>query len=307
MLLHLLTETDILIINFYKILSYIMGMLLYIQNEPAMTQDPVTTTATRSTEPTETVDPVVGTSSSEPTMVPNQVATTSSSKSSKMKVSYDAAWCTRGTGRSYNSIASHGTFLGKNTGLCLSYATKSKQCRICQHAENKNEVPRSHDCFKNWQGSSKAMEPAMAVDMLQQLRDEGTEVNTLIMDNDTTTISRARAEFDNKLEKEDDQNHTKKSLISSLYALRAKHKNLNNGDVLDYITRMFMYPIQQNQGNAEKIRDELGTIVPHIYGDLQHCTGQWCTYKRNPENYRYKSLPHGKPLSDPGWFMKMLD
>lgn len=43
---------------------------------------------------------------------------------------------------------------------------------------------------QNWTKSSKAMESDMAVDLLHELKSKGIHVDKLIMDNDSTTISR---------------------------------------------------------------------------------------------------------------------
>ena len=128
-----------------------------------------------------------------------------------LDVSYDAEWFTRGTGRSYNSMAGHGSLMGKNTGKIIFYSVKSKQCRKCDFAIRYNKTPTNHNCSKNWTASSTAMESGMAVEMLSELRQKGTNVTTLIMDNDSTTISRAREALGEDLRKESDRHHTKKA------------------------------------------------------------------------------------------------
>lgn len=79
--------------------------------------------------------------------------------------------------------------IGVKTGKILSYAVRCKKCRFCDREVNK-ERPNDHDCRKNWTKSSNAMESDMAVDMLHELKSKGFHVNKLIMDNDSTTISR---------------------------------------------------------------------------------------------------------------------
>ncbi|XP_062617449.1 uncharacterized protein LOC134279113 [Saccostrea cucullata] len=104
-------------------------------------------------------------------------------------VSFDAGWQTRGSGRNYASLSGHGSMIGVNTGKVLSYAVRCKKCRFCDRAVDK-ENPKEHDCRKNWEKSSKAMESDMAVEMLHELKSKGFHVKKLIMDRDTTTISR---------------------------------------------------------------------------------------------------------------------
>jgi hypothetical protein len=78
--------------------------------------------------------------------------------------------------------------IGVSSGKILSYSVRSKTCRFCDRAVN--EEPTEHDCRKNWSKSSKAMESDMAVEMLHDLKAQGFHVKKLVMDNDTTTISR---------------------------------------------------------------------------------------------------------------------
>ena len=61
---------------------------------------------------------------------------------------------------------------GIKTGKILNYEVRSKQCRQCdQHGDecphimgdNASTAKADHDCGRNWGGSSKAMEPDMAV------------------------------------------------------------------------------------------------------------------------------------------------
>ena len=81
--------------------------------------------------------------------------------------SVDAAWQRRGSGRSYNSLSGHSSLIGEKTGKVLNYTTRKKSCRFCDTAERNGTKPREHDCRKNWQGSSKSMEPNMAIDMIK--------------------------------------------------------------------------------------------------------------------------------------------
>ena len=94
----------------------------------------------------------------------------------------------------------------------------------------------------------------MACDMLRNIKAQGSEVGTIIMDNDSTTISRARAEVHYELQKKCDRNHTKKALITSLIEMSRTHKILKNYKVRNYIARSTMYAISQNEGHPQKIR-----------------------------------------------------
>lgn len=56
--------------------------------------------------------------------------------------------------------------IGNLTGKCVHYGIMSTDCRQCEVNE-KGDNNESHDCRKNYSGSSKAMESALAVQMVR--------------------------------------------------------------------------------------------------------------------------------------------
>jgi hypothetical protein len=219
-------------------------------------------------------------------------------ESVNLSASFDAGWSKRGTGRSYNSNTGHGVLIGKETGKIISYDIKSKVCAVCEYASRKRITVRKHKCYKNWSGSSKAMEPALAVDMMKKVNNEKHQVKTLIMDNDTTTIARARMEFGDSIQKLSDKNHTTKSISNSLFTLANSCKALKNSKTRNYIRRMYSYAIEQCQSEPESLRKRFKEIVPHLFGEHDLCDIEWCGYKKNPATFTYRSLPFKKSLSD---------
>ncbi|KAK3090923.1 hypothetical protein FSP39_015740 [Pinctada imbricata] len=224
--------------------------------------------------------------------------------SGDLSASFDGAWQKRGTGRAYNSLTGkyilkqfkgHASLIGDKSKKCIAFAVKSKKCRICESAKAKEITPRKHNCIKNWSGSAKSMEPAMACEMLQGVIDQGHKINTLVMDNDSTTISRVKATVDPDITKKSDSNHTKKGFTGNLIDLSNTHKVLKNQKVRQHIERCFMYCIRQAGEDSEKLSNDLEKIVPHLYGDHTEC-GSWCRSEKN--GYKPKNLPYGKPLSN---------
>ena len=41
----------------------------------------------------------------------------------------------------------------------------------------------------------------------------------------------------------------------------------------------------------------LAAIIPHCFGNHQHCASSWCGYISSSNSYKHKSLPYGKDLS----------
>ena len=76
---------------------------------------------------------------------------------------------------------------------------------------------RNKNCckFTVLTGSSKAMEPDMAISMVERMNDKGCSVGVIHADNDSTTTSRLKEKFGN-IKKRDDKNHLKKNLSKQL-------------------------------------------------------------------------------------------
>ena len=206
-------------------------------------------------------------------------------------------WSTRGSGRQYNSDTGHAVLIGSETGKCLAFSVKSKRCRKCEAAEKDNRTVEAHECHRNWTGSSKSMEPAMGVEMIGELKKQDCIIKSLTMDNDSTTIQRVRA-LHGQISKLSDTNHTKKGIVSALYELNKKHKELKNSKTVNYISKLVMYAMQQKQRDVSVLRARLRQIVPHIFGDHRDCDAVWCGHYKDPARFTYKNLPFKRPLSN---------
>ncbi|XP_068756051.1 uncharacterized protein [Montipora capricornis] len=208
-------------------------------------------------------------------------------------VSYDMAWQRRNGG--HNSNTGHGAVMGAHTGQVLDYGVRSKMCRICASGKKKK-----HDCRKNHKGSSKSMEPDVAVDLFQRAVKNGVKYNIYTGDDDATTQAHLRDKVSYEVEKHSDTVHTKRSLVSKLYALRTSKKfpgcSQLSVKVIGYLGKCFGYCIAQNKKKPQSLKIAIQNIVPHAFGKHQNCNDVWCRYKQNSENYRHSELPFGKDL-----------
>jgi hypothetical protein len=167
------------------------------------------------------------------------------------------------------------------------------------------KVASLHAWYRYWDGSSKAMEPAMAVDMVGEINeDEQCKVAALTMDNDSTTIA-GLVQAHGPIEKLSDKNHTTKCISNALYAVNNVHKEKRRSETVTYIVKKCMYALLQMQGGIEGLKVRLEQIVPHMFGMHDKCE-VWCAYKKDPtkydndsRNFKYKNLPFKKPLSSP--------
>ncbi|XP_061180737.1 uncharacterized protein LOC133189369 [Saccostrea echinata] len=209
---------------------------------------------------------------------------------SPINISFDAAWQKRGSGRSYNSHSATATMIGVETGKIVAFDHKTTDCRKCLFTQT-----HDHECNKNFNGSSKAMESALAIDMAKSLKDRGFNISKITMDDDSTTISRMKKTVDPNIRKLSDKNHVRKNISNALYKLQEKHKSLST-KTINYLLKDVSYAISQNKGNPEGLQSSIRAIVPHSFGDHSHCDSHWCGYLKDPSNYKHSSLPYGKDL-----------
>ena len=78
------------------------------------------------------------------------------------------------------------------------------------------------------------MEPTLATGMLLELKDKGCHVETIVMDDDTSTINRINQCFDEKNQKRSDKNHTRKNITNDLYKLKQSHPSAMSKPTIDY-------------------------------------------------------------------------
>ena len=211
-------------------------------------------------------------------------------------VKYDMGWQKRSAGRQYNSMSGVGVMIGEKCGKVIDYGVRCKDCRICTIHARKGNVPPVHDCFKNYNGSSRSMEADVAGEIVSKLeKTSNVTVETLIMDDDSATIARIRSEVDHDLKKVSDIAHVKCHLKNSLYKLQSKHSVLSTNVIRYLVDKCFSYAVLQNKGSTEGTRAAIENIVPHNFGEHTEC-GSWCSYKTNPNAYTHKYLPNGRAL-----------
>ncbi|KYN15258.1 hypothetical protein ALC57_12525 [Trachymyrmex cornetzi] len=116
----------------------------------------------------------------------------------KLTFGFDAGWQKKGSGRSYNSLTGHGTAIGFYRGKVIGFATRNKRCATCESIERRlsdpnnnsalDEKQRNHDCRKDFEGSSKAMEAVIACAIFlhnPHFEEVNVRLGTLIGDDDS--------------------------------------------------------------------------------------------------------------------------
>ncbi|XP_071141460.1 uncharacterized protein [Mytilus edulis] len=212
-------------------------------------------------------------------------------KKGKLVVAVDAGWQKRGSGRAYDSKSGHCSMVGPETGKILNYSVRSKDCRVCSRAESRNESPREHACYRNWEGSSKGMEADMVIEMVKDVQSKGCTVDALVGDEDSTTIGQVRAIISNSIEKISDRR-----FLKAVFTLSEKNHPVLTVKIIKYLQSCFNYIIAQGEGNPEQIAKDLNALSKHPFGDHQCCSSRWCKFLSNPKTV-FKSFPQIKPRS----------
>ena len=144
------------------------------------------------------------------------------------------------------------------------------------------------------------MEPNVAVDLFPRAIKNGVKYNIYTADYDATTQAHIRDKVPYEVEKYSDTVHTKRSLVSKLFALRSTKKfpgcSQLSAKVIGYLGKCFGYCVAQNKNNTQSLKSSIHNIVPRAFGKHQHCDNKWYHYKQNPESYKYNELPFGSDL-----------
>jgi hypothetical protein len=110
----------------------------------------------------------------------------------KLRASFDMAWQQRSSGNRYASPSGHALFIGGYTRKAISMVVKSKLCNFCLTRERRHpgeEIP-DHDCLRNHDGSSGAMEPIACLEMAVDLfNNRQVCVHMICLDDDASTRS----------------------------------------------------------------------------------------------------------------------
>ena len=76
-------------------------------------------------------------------------------------------WQKRSSGRRYDSSSGHAFIIGGRKNGIIGMVLYSKACRKCESAEKKGEEAEEHERPKNFEGSSKSMEAAAILKMVE--------------------------------------------------------------------------------------------------------------------------------------------
>ena len=176
-----------------------------------------------------------------------------------------------------------------------------RKCGVCDwwKRNRPGQKVRPHRCVKTHSGSARMMESVSGELGVKQLAEEGTPVEYLEGDGDTTLISRLKVNSNVEIKKRFDKNHIVKNVGKRLYALQNEKGIKLSKNVILHIQKCLKYAFAKNQGDTDGLRKNLKAIIPHQFGDHSLCDAIFCGFKRRPgEAYSHRSLPYKSALKD---------
>jgi hypothetical protein len=191
--------------------------------------------------------------------------------------------------------------VGEKTKKILHIGIRNKFCYICTRAGNIGCAPREHECFKNWEESSQAMEADIILEGFRKADNYGVRYMNIIGDGDSSVYARIQQEipvWGCYVTKKECANHVCKCLRTNLEKLVEKNPSYKGKGNLTERVRVRIVSavrcaIRMRSGMANKseaaklLSKDINNCVYHIFGKHNNCSSDFCKAKNTtnlPEN-----------------------
>ena len=200
----------------------------------------------------------------------------------------DGGWSKRSHKHSYNAKSGVAVIFGKHSKKLLCLGVRNKFCSVCAISNNKlREIP-AHSCYKNWNGSSAAMESDMIAEGLR-LSEKMYNLRYMFVigDGDSSVMAAIRQSvpygvFVTKIEC---ANHACKAYRSRLEALAKDNPHFRGrgGLTKTAIQRLTIgarmaIKMHNETQNVVQLRTDLRNGPSHVFGNHSKCNPQFCTH-----------------------------
>ena len=215
-------------------------------------------------------------------------------------------WPTKGSGKSYNSHTGFGHQIGCYTSKVLNSIILCRYCKTCERAKQTNIKAREHDCIKNWDASSKAMEPHGILDLVcNSATDRGYVTDWIVSDDDTSMraiLKHKKTDSDTDKGKlpshipepifKADPSHRVKVVAKYFYALKNQKvaDSIMSGPIAARLKRSWRYMLKQNRfGTIDNFINAAKAPLHHTFNDHRFC-GDWCLALKAQKKTRYTTI-----------------
>lgn len=215
----------------------------------------------------------------------------------------DGQWAKRSYKNSnYSALSGVAAIVGFHTRKILFISVRNKYCTMCARADSKGEEVKSHQCYKNWSGSSSSMEADILVQGFKSsVEMYGVKYGTLIADGDCSvynSILNARPYSNLTVNKIECRNHVLRNYLNKLKDITTnsslKHVTLrkalgaNMMRMRTGVTGAVRHWKNMDISEFEKVtllRKDLENVPRHVFGDHTRCSKYFCPgFKDNEVN-----------------------
>jgi hypothetical protein len=203
----------------------------------------------------------------------------------------DGGWSKRSHKHTYNALGGVAIVIGAATGKLLHVGIRNKTCYICTSADTKQVTPPEHECFKNWTGSSQAMEADIIVDgFLSAETTHGVRYMRLVGDGDSSVYAKIMEQvpvWGAHVAKVECSNHACKCLRSNLEKLVQDHPSFKGKGKLTLMNRIKITTgvrcaIRMRSKEADRVSatkalaHDIRNAVYHVFGMHNSCFKNFC-------------------------------
>lgn len=113
----------------------------------------------------------------------------------KIVCEIDGSWAQRSNGTRFTSSSGCAAIVGSRSKRVLHVGMRNKRCSVCSQNIKRAKMNRpllKHKCYKNFTGSSGAMESSIIVEGFKLLLRRGIKCGTIITDGDSTTVYKVK-------------------------------------------------------------------------------------------------------------------
>lgn len=188
-----------------------------------------------------------------------------------------------------------GVIIGAETKKLLHIGIRNKYCYICQRAESVGCKPKEHECFKNWDLSSQAMESDIILEGFLKANEYGVRYMTLIADGDSSTYVKIQEEvpvWGAHVNKGECANHVCKCLRGNLEKLVDGNPSYKGKGNLTKASRIKITSavrcairMRSNETDRQKavklLEKDIRNSVYHVFGQHNNCSSDFCKSKDN--------------------------
>ena len=201
----------------------------------------------------------------------------------------DGGWSKRSHKHSYNAKSGVGVIFGAATKKLLFIGVRNKYCSICAISQRKNSPPPPHQCYRNWSGTSCAMEANIIVEGFQLSEQmHGVRYLWFIGDGDSSvyhSVVTGVPSYGRCVQKVECANHAVKCYRNRLEALCKIHPEYQGRYGLSAvrmrrITHGARCAIKKHSTTRDvaALRHDLRNGIRHYFGDHRQCKSSFCKH-----------------------------